>query len=591
MANRNGALGHIFAAGLAAASFAVLLGLWLRSASPELGYNTLRLLPDLALLVALLIVPAVLAMKAPRISVAFAVAVCAAWLVALCSQLQFFLHTGYFASRPLISYAAFHWSTIHSVATSGLDTSYGLRVLGALACVGLACYWGSLRSGLEKSKVAVGAASAALLSSFLFVPPSIGALSGPLWNSGFSNDLPPVLSPKPQYVAPVLTSPSSTRQLPNVVLLIVESGRADLLDVGNAAARPPFLNKLAREAVSFDRAYTTTTHTSKALIGILCGHYPHPRMEILEANPGAFPLKCLPHLLEEAGYTTHFLQAALGAFENRPGLTANLGFQTTIVQEDLPPEFRKAGYFGMDERALLDALPTVASKAKEGPVFITLLTNLTHHPYAMPGQRAPSETAPAAYGTAVEYVDEFLADAYERMGESLDWNNTLLIVLGDHGEAFMEHGLQQHDSVSYEEVVRIPLLIRYPGRLAPRVEDKLTQTVDLFPSILELLGLKWSGTIAGQSVLAQGPREPVVTNCWPTRTCHAVVFESGLKVVFYFGDRKEEVYDLRRDRWERANLVSAPGADELIFQAAKEIARARHWAEAPYVADQAVAGR
>jgi lipoteichoic acid synthase len=293
-------------------------------------------------------------------------------------------------------------------------------------------------------------------------------------------------------------------------------------------------------------------------------------------------MTCLPHLLGKLGYTTYFLQAALGAFENRRGLTENLGFQKTIVQEDLPATFVKAGYFGMDERALLDPLSDIASKSKDGPVFITLLTNLTHHPYALPGYQVPDEAAPFAYGTMVEYVDDFLADAYQRMGAYLDWDNTVLIVLGDHGEAFAEHGLQQHDSVSYEEVVRIPLLIRFPKQIAPNVDTTLRQTVDLLPSVLEMIGLEWSGTIAGESMFA-GPRSrPVVTTCWPTRTCHSVVFENGMKVVYYFGPRKEEVYSLAHDPRERADLSSNAGASDLVFEAAREIARVRSWAEEPF---------
>lgn len=570
---------------LAGALIIAIMVSWTRTQLPGATYLGVHGLRDLLLLLVLLTGGTAYSHFAPRAGAALSLIVTFIWALAYISQLQFLIKTGTFASRPLIAYSITHSGTVSSVALSGLDGVFCLKLALAVTLIVTAFVAKPIHTVLSRDSILTASVwlAAIIAVSATLIPVQTGGLTGPLFNGGLAGDLPPVLNPAPAYRAPSLAAVQDGGTYPDVVILIVESGRSDLVDLESLSPRPVFINRIARESVTFKRAYTTTSHTSKALVGILCGHYPHPDMWIIEATPGGLPLDCLPKILAGVGYQTYFLQAALGAFENRPGLTKNLGFEKTIVQEDLSPSFAKAGYLGMDERALLDPLEEIVrTRDRSRPFFMTLLTSLSHHPYAMPGQAMPEEAAPYAYGTAIEYVDGVLAEAYARMGRHLDWDNTVLVLMGDHGEAFAEHGLQQHDSVSYEEVVKIPLMIRYPARFAPRADTWLRQSIDIAPTVLGLAKIGWEGEIAGESLLVDPGRSRVVTSCWPTRTCHSVVFENGLKVVYHFGEAAEEVYDLRSDPRERVDLARRAGANETIFQAAEEIARTRWWAESPY---------
>lgn len=581
----NGTSVRIAAVFLACAAYAAMLSLIFRSLNPLVGYNGLKAVPDLAVLLLMLAPFWLVRIQLPRAAVIGAVLVSGLWMFAYAAQLQFLSHTGTFASRPLLIYSFTHLEDVAKVAMSGADNVLVIELILGAVLIAAAVSLRPLRQALTLplGRVALGSLVVLVMSVSIFLPVSGSAVAGPIFSAGYADDLPAVLGPQREYRAPRLIQPiSADITRPNIVMWIIESGRADMIDLESEKPNPQFINRLARESLYFERAYTTTTHTSKSLIGILCGHYPLPVMQIVEAIPGRLPLTCLPKLLAEAGYQTVFLQAALGAFENRRGLTGNLGYAKTVVQEDLDPSFKKAGYLSMDERALLQPLEEAAKNAAATPSFITLLTNLTHHPYAPPGMKTPEESAPNAYGTAVEYVDDFLEEAYILMGKYVDWDNTILIVLSDHGEAFGEHGLSQHDSVSYEEVVRVPLFIRYPPRLKPSVDNRLRQTTDILPSLLELVGLPWEGEIVGKSLLQPDGHDHVVTTCWPTRSCHGLIRADGMKVIFNFGPASELFFDLNNDRRESANLAASTQSASAIVEGMKRISIARNTAESPY---------
>jgi len=97
----------------------------------------------------------------------------------------------------------------------------------------------------------------------------------------------------------------------------------------------------------------------------------------------------------------------------------------------------------------------------------------------------------ALYDEEVRYVDGKVGEllAALRGGGSLD--STLVAITSDHGEHFAEHGLMEHQYSVYEALVRVPLLVRYPGRLAPGVDDSLVQTHDLFATALDAAGVVW----------------------------------------------------------------------------------------------------
>jgi arylsulfatase A-like enzyme len=184
--------------------------------------------------------------------------------------------------------------------------------------------------------------------------------------------------------------------------------------------------------------------------------------------------------------------------------------------------------------------------------------------------------------------------------------NTLLIVTADHGEAFGEHGMLLHGRQLYDELVRIPLILRGPPPFDRRLE--VTASVgltDLFPTVLAWLGAPPPDDIEGRSFLealeAPGPGRAVraeesrshahteglsVGKVVSVRNAHWKYIGTFDQVA---GTLREEAYDLRSDPLEARNLAGADGfVSNLLFDdefcAAIESARDRLWGSADQAA-------
>ncbi len=500
---------------------------------------------------------------------------------------QFFLHTGTRLDPMLVLYAARHARWLLGLVGSGVDLALVPRLALASLCVGLG--WAQLaRHATATSTLGAALPAAALVLSLGIV----AAVPAPRGEAGVlgARALASLASPHPRtdlesdawlsaHVLPMYEPPrvaaEPKRRRPNVVLLVLESTRADAVPPWARAdlwRHAPFLEQLARQSVVFDSVYTAVPHTSKALVGMLCGMYPVLRMPIVEAVPGQLALRCLPHLLRDVGWRTGFFQTAKGSFEDRPGLVANMGFETSRMQEDLGDSFERTGYFGMDEFAMLEPALRWIDENPEQPFFAALLSVTPHHPYHVPGAEPPASDAeaPQAYLRAIAHVDRFAAALHARLAERGLLERTLFVVAGDHGEAFGEHLRRQHDAVPYEEGARVPLYIAGPADWIgePRRIGGLRHHVDLLPTLLGLLGVEWQGTLPGRDLFASDGHESVVTSCWYTDYCMALR-AGDLKLVYHYGRRPTEVFDLAGDPHETrdlAPLVPAALRDALVRQ-------------------------
>lgn len=356
------------------------------------------------------------------------------------------------------------------------------------------------------------------------------------------------------YAPPSVEKPPARK--PNIVLLILESTRADVL--GPWARVPtsatPHLDRLAMSGLVADAAYTTVSHTSKALVGILCGFYPRLVTEITEALPDGLPLRCLPEILSDVGYRSAFMQTARGDYEGRTTLVSNMGFDEWRTEDDFRNRgYQRVGYLGLDDFAMLDDVSEWVASS-DAPYFLTLLTLTTHHPYTPPGAPQALEPSIEDYRRAIAYGDSFLGALYESL-DLEDQENTILIVVGDHGQAFGEHVQLHHNTVPYEEVTRIPLLIHAPRLVeSGRVSGQWSQ-IDILPSLFDILDLRWTGKLPGKSLLSSERHGAVYSFCWYERVCGSMR-KGQYKYVHRYGTGAHEVYDLAADPLEGRNIAA-----------------------------------
>ena len=121
---------------------------------------------------------------------------------------------------------------------------------------------------------------------------------------------------------------------------------------------------------------------------------------------------------------------------------------------------------------------------------------------------------------AIRHQDAFVGALHKGLKEVGALEDTLLIILGDHGEAFGEHKIYEHDAVPYEEVIWTPVLLSGPEWLgAPRRISGLRSHLDFLPTVLEILGAQWEGRLPGRSLFSSPGHEEIFVSCWNRGDC------------------------------------------------------------------------
>jgi arylsulfatase A-like enzyme len=180
------------------------------------------------------------------------------------------------------------------------------------------------------------------------------------------------------------------------------------------------------------------------------------------------------------------------------------------------------------------------------------------------------------YDGEVRYTDDELGRVLDHMkARGLD-RNTLVVATSDHGEEFLEHGAWEHQRTLYEEVVRIPLILRAPGA-APRREPQQVSLLDVAPTVLEWAGAEALPGAQGRSLLAPAPEREAYGETDHTEDRSRRLFLRGgagrwKAIVSLARDAesplKEEWYDLASDPQERRSAAVAPRVAEGIRERA-----------------------
>jgi arylsulfatase A-like enzyme len=205
--------------------------------------------------------------------------------------------------------------------------------------------------------------------------------------------------------------------------------------------------------------------------------------------------------------------------------------------------------------------PLIRRLGRAGPEPLLVYAHLTepHSPYDRGDRR----------GTAWErYLSEIrVADTQiQRLVQLIDRrfaDRAYLIITSDHGEAFGEHGTREHSKTLYEELLRVPLIVRGPGVAARRIEQRVG-LIDLGPTILDLFGAETPPASMGQSLvpLLAGGDAPLD---------RPLLAEGRLRRALYWGDLKV-IDDPRRKVVEVFDLAADPGEAHNLFDVGRESA-------------------
>ena len=284
----------------------------------------------------------------------------------------------------------------------------------------------------------------------------------------------------------------------NVVVILEESFGSDFVGaLGDKRGLSPELDKLTKDGLLFDNFYATGNRTARALEAVTASFPPIPTEAILKRDHSSH-IYSIAHVLGERGYQRTFVSGGRGIFDGvRPFMLAN-GFEHFVEQKDYAkPAFVNA--WGVsDEDTFHRAIDECDQLHDNGkPFFVTILTVSNHRPFTYPEGRIELSPHEKKRDNAVRYADWALGDFFERSRARPFFQNTMFVVLGDHGARVF--GSQLFPMSSY----RVPLLmIRPDGERAGERHSTLGCAMDVAPTILGVLGGDYRSVFFGQDMLS-----------------------------------------------------------------------------------------
>jgi arylsulfatase A-like enzyme len=345
----------------------------------------------------------------------------------------------------------------------------------------------------------------------------------------------------------------------NVLMVVMESVGARRVGLyGAPFDDSPNLDKLARHALVFSRVYVAEAETSAALGALFTSVYPdHDWPSITQVAP-SLAVAGLPAVLSSKGYRTAFLHSGQLGFDRQGEFLGRHGFAQVIGKvrdPDVPA----------DAELVTQAVRWIKADPSR-PFFLTLWTQDTHHPYLAAEHRiyGVHDAYLNRYLNAVHATDAIvgqLATELRSMGLA---DNTLLVVTGDHGEAFGEHGQLIHGGSVYNEEVQVPLLIVNPKLFPHEVTVKrIARQIDIAPTLLSLLGFDSPGSWQGTNVLGANPPKRAYLFAGTGNLTFGLV-EGNFKYIYNFQRDRSQLYDLANDPMEKNNLASDSAYADLV---------------------------
>jgi arylsulfatase A-like enzyme len=306
-----------------------------------------------------------------------------------------------------------------------------------------------------------------------------------------------------------VASPGEMMRPRLVIVYLIDALRADHLGLyGYPRATSPEIDQLATESVVFDAAYAQASWTRPSVGSLFTGRLPSRHGAVRRSHRLRPDVATLSEVFRDAGYRT-------AAFFTNPNLLSDFGFDRGF---DKYVDIASVGIEAdADEvhTAVLEHLDTPA-----WPQFLYVHTIEPHAPYTPPppfqkrfiGEHVPApddvERPPEArlvldlYDGEIAYADHALGGFLDALRERGLYDDSLFVLLSDHGEEFLEHGNIRHGLTLFEEQIHIPLLVRFPhARWGGRRVREPVRVVDILPALVDLLGEEAPTGLDGSSFL------------------------------------------------------------------------------------------
>ncbi len=403
--------------------------------------------------------------------------------------------------------------------------------------------------------------------------------------------------------------------VPRVILIVVDTLRADALSCASPSAPPtPGIDRWAEGAFRFTHARSAAPWTLPSVCSILTGLSPLVHGAVGRDSVLPHRLPTLAERLADAGYRT----AAIGHnYVLSRTRRLDRGFDEYHFAAQDPPPARSLGFFalgrlrytrtkgGPDAKTLSARALSWIEEHADQDFFLWLHYYDPHLSYAPPPAFLPSGVPPPAVGTSVgsehverirggyfapksderrwirrlydgevRYLDQELGAFFERLEEMDLFEDALIVLTSDHGEEFWEHEGFEHGHTVYEELLRVPLIIKLPRQEQGAVVDRPVTLESVAPSVFSLCGIDYAPADFSAPTLFQVDGSIAESASEPAFLSTGLLYfqdrlsllQGDWKYVRFLSTGREELYDLGADPSE---LVSRS------FLEPQELAEAR----------------
>lgn len=366
----------------------------------------------------------------------------------------------------------------------------------------------------------------------------------------------------------------------NVLVILVDTLRQDHLSyAGYSRNTSPNIDALAKQASVFSNAYATAPHTPRSIPSIFLSRYAsHVKWKGAQFNyPKVLPenLSVFEVLQEKGwksyGYSSHFyfdekrgLGEGFERWDNEGAGTiaeSNDDIAAPRIWQKLEPELERL------------AQAQKAQDAAPFGVFVHLFEPhsrwIGHKEYDFGEAKDGHERHINNYDSEIAFVDAYVGKIIQKLKDTGLYEDTIIVITSDHGEAFKDHGLYFHGQNIYNEVIRVPLLIHVPGWPARTISEPVS-LVDIAPTLLDLQDITIPTSFEGISLalaMSNGealPNRPIFAELLPYtnwKEHHKAVIYKNFKLISELTAGTTELYDLAKDPQEKDNLISKDKAN------------------------------
>lgn len=373
---------------------------------------------------------------------------------------------------------------------------------------------------------------------------------------------------------------------PHIVLIIVDTLRKDRLGCyGHDRNVSPNIDRLSDSSIVYDNAFSQAPWTLPSVAALLTSRYPS-ELGIRGFNrriPDTATL--LPEVLSSHGYSNH-------AVVSNDFVSAKWGFDQGFDSF----QSLASGHRTISATKVTDAALQLVERFEDGPTFLMVHYFDPHflyieHPshrfsgpppdpgsqwWLMPIKRLRYQ---ARKGNLSEAQRDHLLDLYDseiaytdqQIGRLLDalegtglLGDSIVVFTADHGEEFLDHGGMGHTTTLYNELINVPLIVKWPGTHESQRSARFVAHVDLVPTLLDYLGVPAAADQVGMHLGQRSAESPIISETFRYSNSLTAVIQEGTKLVFDGRKDHHRFFDLPSDPTETAP-VSAPENQQALL--------------------------